>query len=143
VNPKAGVCVDGEHPNQQVRASGRVELFPDDGGLWTGRITDKYVLGPSAAATRESRTSEWSFAYAPTGSSLSPASEPGRLCGRHARRPMRLRYVLRAREPRSAVGVFLSGRRHDCFAARCPDRWFCSSRGWKGPIGPAYEPEEL
>ncbi len=66
VNPRAGLCVDverserkdGEHPNQQGRVTGRAELFPDDAGLWTSRITEKYVLGSAAVAMRASRVAD-------------------------------------------------------------------------------------
>jgi hypothetical protein len=49
---------DGQHPNQQVRAIGTADLFPDPGGLWTGRITEKYVRGASAKAMRASRAAD-------------------------------------------------------------------------------------
>jgi hypothetical protein len=63
---RAGICVDveqaerddGQRPNQQVRAIGIAELFPDPGGLWTGRITEKYVLGASAKAMRAARVAD-------------------------------------------------------------------------------------
>ncbi len=50
-NPRAGVCVDveapeqpdGERPNQQVRAIGTVELSDDIAGEWTRRIRAKYL----------------------------------------------------------------------------------------------------
>jgi hypothetical protein len=65
-NPRASVCIDveeaerddGHRPNQQVRAIGRTTLFPDQDGLWTGRITEKYVRGPSAVAMRDSRVGD-------------------------------------------------------------------------------------
>lgn len=65
-NPRAGICVDveeperddGQHPNRQVRAVGRAELSPDHDGLWTARITEKYVRGPAASAMRESRVAD-------------------------------------------------------------------------------------
>jgi Pyridoxamine 5'-phosphate oxidase len=58
-NPHAGLCVDaeqpqrpdGQRPNQQVRAVGDAELFPDGGQAWTHRIDGKY-LSPDAAARR-------------------------------------------------------------------------------------------
>jgi nitroimidazol reductase NimA-like FMN-containing flavoprotein (pyridoxamine 5'-phosphate oxidase superfamily) len=63
-NPRAGLCVDverparedGERPNLQVRATGRAELFPDQGGAWTRRIDEKYVRGPAGAAHGSART---------------------------------------------------------------------------------------
>ena len=50
-DPRAGICADVEQaerqdlhrPNQQVRAVGRAEMFPDQDGLWTERIDAKYV----------------------------------------------------------------------------------------------------
>jgi hypothetical protein len=52
---RAGLCVDveaperedGQRPNRQVRAIGDAELFPDDRGTWTRRITGKYLAGPA------------------------------------------------------------------------------------------------
>ena len=41
---------DGQRPNRQVRAVGTAELFPDDQGTWTSRITEKYLRGPGAAS---------------------------------------------------------------------------------------------
>jgi len=63
-NPRTGLCVDverparedGERPNLQVRAIGQAELFPDEGGVWTRRIDEKYVRGPSGAAHASART---------------------------------------------------------------------------------------
>ena len=64
-NPQAGLCIDveqreredGQRPNQQVRVTGRAELFADDDGLWTRRITSKYVKGPGLSRrTAEFRT---------------------------------------------------------------------------------------
>jgi hypothetical protein len=40
---------DGQRPNRQVRAIGTAELFADEDGSWTRRITGKYVTGPGAA----------------------------------------------------------------------------------------------
>ena len=65
-NSHAGLCVDveqaerddGQRPNQQVRAVGKADLFPDPHGLWTDRITRKYVRGPSAQAMRASRVAD-------------------------------------------------------------------------------------
>jgi hypothetical protein len=65
-DPRAGICVDveqaerddGQHPNQQVRAIGIADLFPDPAGLWTGRITEKYVRGASANALRAARMAD-------------------------------------------------------------------------------------
>jgi nitroimidazol reductase NimA-like FMN-containing flavoprotein (pyridoxamine 5'-phosphate oxidase superfamily) len=63
-NPRAGLCVDverparedGERPNLQVRATGRAELFPDEGGAWTRRIDEKYVRAPAGASHASART---------------------------------------------------------------------------------------
>ena len=65
-NPRAGICVDveeperddGQHANRQVRAVGLAELSSDRGGLWTARITEKYVRGPAACAMRASRVAD-------------------------------------------------------------------------------------
>jgi nitroimidazol reductase NimA-like FMN-containing flavoprotein (pyridoxamine 5'-phosphate oxidase superfamily) len=62
----AGICIDveeverddGQRPNRQVRATGHVELFPDHDGLWTARITEKYVRGSSAITMRDSRVAD-------------------------------------------------------------------------------------
>lgn len=57
-DPRASVCVDTEEPesrvNRRVRGRGEAELFPDEDGSWTRRITLKYVGGPEgeAAAAR-------------------------------------------------------------------------------------------
>jgi len=56
-NPRAGICgdielperEDGQRPNRQVRAVGNADLLPDTDGIWTRRITEKYVRGPMAA----------------------------------------------------------------------------------------------
>ncbi len=58
-NPRTGLCVDSEQPerpdgqraNQQVRAIGDAELFPDGGQEWTHRLDRKY-LSASAAGQR-------------------------------------------------------------------------------------------
>ena len=50
----ASICVDvedperadGQRPNRQVRASGIVALSMDEEGVWTRRITEKYLRGP-------------------------------------------------------------------------------------------------
>ena len=65
-NPRAGLCIDveqaeredGERPNRQVRAVGEAELFPDPGGTWTRRVTEKYVRGPGAASRRAARAAD-------------------------------------------------------------------------------------
>lgn len=62
-DPRAGICVDveaperedGERPNRQVRAVGTAELFADDRGAWTRRITRKYVTGAVAIERAETR----------------------------------------------------------------------------------------
>lgn len=56
-NPRAGLCIDieeperedGQRPDQQVRVTGRADLFADDDGLWTRRITAKYVRRPGSS----------------------------------------------------------------------------------------------
>ena len=64
-NPRAGLCIDleqperedGQRPNQQIRATGRADLFADESGLWTDRITAKYLTGRgSSRRTAEFRT---------------------------------------------------------------------------------------
>ncbi|MGZ4188176.1 MAG: hypothetical protein ACXVVQ_11275 [Solirubrobacteraceae bacterium] len=65
-NPQAGLLIDtedaerddGQRPNRQVRAIGKAEVFPDSGGQWTSRITEKYVRGPGAAASIASRAAD-------------------------------------------------------------------------------------
>lgn len=62
-NPQAGVLVateaeqrpDGERPNQQVRAIGRVTLAADHDDAWTRRVREKYLGGPhgTGALARE------------------------------------------------------------------------------------------
>lgn len=52
-DPRAFACVDteervsvgGVRRNRQVKGRGRAELFDDEGGRWTRRITLKYVHG--------------------------------------------------------------------------------------------------
>jgi nitroimidazol reductase NimA-like FMN-containing flavoprotein (pyridoxamine 5'-phosphate oxidase superfamily) len=64
-NRVAAVCLDieqperadGERPNQQVRASGSVELLADADGVRTARITAKYLSGPGRDAMIGRRTS--------------------------------------------------------------------------------------
>jgi PPOX class probable F420-dependent enzyme len=61
-DPRASICIDiegpqredGERPNQQLRAVGRAETFPDQDGTWTQRMTAKYITGTA----RERRTTE-------------------------------------------------------------------------------------
>ena len=65
-NPRAGLCIDtedaerddGERPNRQVRAIGEAGLFPDRGGEWTARITEKYVRGPLGRTRMRARTAD-------------------------------------------------------------------------------------
>jgi nitroimidazol reductase NimA-like FMN-containing flavoprotein (pyridoxamine 5'-phosphate oxidase superfamily) len=65
-NPRAGLGIDaeeperadGQRPNQQVRAIGNAELFPDDRAAWTTRITEKYVRGPATAASVAARAAD-------------------------------------------------------------------------------------
>jgi nitroimidazol reductase NimA-like FMN-containing flavoprotein (pyridoxamine 5'-phosphate oxidase superfamily) len=65
-NPRAGLGIDledperadGQRPNQQVRAIGKAELFPDERAAWTTRITQKYVRGPAAAASIAARAAD-------------------------------------------------------------------------------------
>lgn len=57
-DPRVGVVVDeeepertdGERPNRQVRAVGVANLSHDTGGVWTRRITEKYLNGPGRAS---------------------------------------------------------------------------------------------
>jgi nitroimidazol reductase NimA-like FMN-containing flavoprotein (pyridoxamine 5'-phosphate oxidase superfamily) len=49
---------DGERPNRQVRAIGRAELSADPDGMWTRRITEKYVRGPAAAQRSAARSAD-------------------------------------------------------------------------------------
>ncbi len=66
VDRRAGLCVDveapdrgdGQRPNRQVRAIGEAELFPDDRGAWTRRITEKYLAGSAAAGRAEQRAGD-------------------------------------------------------------------------------------
>lgn len=56
--PRISLCVDtetrvtesGGRMNRRVKAYGRAELLPDEGGRWTVRITRKYVHGPEGEA---------------------------------------------------------------------------------------------
>jgi nitroimidazol reductase NimA-like FMN-containing flavoprotein (pyridoxamine 5'-phosphate oxidase superfamily) len=65
-NPRAGICIDveqperddGERPNRQIRAIGDAELFADEHGVWTRRITRKYVKGEMASAREEQRAAQ-------------------------------------------------------------------------------------
>jgi PPOX class probable F420-dependent enzyme len=65
-DPRAGICVDielaeredGQRPNRQVRAVGNADLMPDTDGIWTRRITEKYVYGPTAAERITMRTAD-------------------------------------------------------------------------------------
>ena len=65
-NPRAGLLIDtedterddGQRPNRQVRAIGEAEVFPDGGGRWTSRLTEKYIRGPGAAASIASRVAD-------------------------------------------------------------------------------------
>ncbi len=66
VDRRAGLCVDveaaergdGQRPNRQVRAIGEAELFPDDRGSWTRRITEKYLVGPTGAGRAAQRAGD-------------------------------------------------------------------------------------
>lgn len=65
-DPRASICVDvedderadGERPNRAVRAVGPAEVFVDEDGDWTHRITEKYVRGPGRDAMIERRTGQ-------------------------------------------------------------------------------------
>jgi len=65
-NPRAGICIDveeperddGERPNRQVRAIGTADLSRDHDGVWTARITDKYVRRSAASAMRATRVAD-------------------------------------------------------------------------------------
>ncbi|HEX9416255.1 MAG TPA: pyridoxamine 5'-phosphate oxidase family protein [Gaiellaceae bacterium] len=62
-NPRTSVCVDTEEPesaggirpHRQVKGYGEAELFPDEAGEWTRRITLKYIRGEAADATAARR----------------------------------------------------------------------------------------
>lgn len=62
-DPRAAICLDTENPypmggvraNRQVKAQGLAELSPDEGGLWTRRITRKYVPGAEGEEAAERR----------------------------------------------------------------------------------------
>ncbi len=53
-NPRVGLVIDteaperpdGQRPNRQVRIIGDAALFPDEGGMWSGRIWAKYTKEP-------------------------------------------------------------------------------------------------
>ncbi|MDQ1374327.1 MAG: hypothetical protein QOJ09_1665 [Actinomycetota bacterium] len=49
---------DGERPNRSVRAVGPAELFDDEGGMWTRRITEKYIVGPGRHGMIARRTAQ-------------------------------------------------------------------------------------
>jgi nitroimidazol reductase NimA-like FMN-containing flavoprotein (pyridoxamine 5'-phosphate oxidase superfamily) len=49
---------DGERPNRSVRSVGPAELFDDEGGRWTRRITEKYIVGGGRHAMVERRTGQ-------------------------------------------------------------------------------------
>jgi nitroimidazol reductase NimA-like FMN-containing flavoprotein (pyridoxamine 5'-phosphate oxidase superfamily) len=65
-NPRAGLGIDvegseradGQRPNRQVRAVGNAELFPDQQGMWTIRITGKYLCGRGAAEAAAARAAD-------------------------------------------------------------------------------------
>ena len=65
-DPRAGLGIDvedperadGQRPNQQVRAIGNAELFPDHHAAWTTRITEKYARGPAAATSVAARAAD-------------------------------------------------------------------------------------
>ena len=65
-DPRASFCVDvedderddGERPNRSARAVGPAEVFTDDGGVWTARITEKYLRGPGLADMLAARTAQ-------------------------------------------------------------------------------------
>jgi nitroimidazol reductase NimA-like FMN-containing flavoprotein (pyridoxamine 5'-phosphate oxidase superfamily) len=65
-NPRAGLLIDtedperddGQRPNRQVRVIGEAEVFSDDDGGWTSRITEKYVRGPGAASSIAARAAD-------------------------------------------------------------------------------------
>ena len=65
-DPRASICIDveederddGERPNRAVRAVGPAEVFVDEDGAWTRRITEKYVRGPGRDSRIEKRTAE-------------------------------------------------------------------------------------
>lgn len=58
VDVEATEQLDGQRPNRQVRITGRAELESDTGGLWTRRITEKYVVGAGRAASVRQRSTQ-------------------------------------------------------------------------------------
>jgi PPOX class probable F420-dependent enzyme len=62
-DPRAALCVDtevrtstrGRRPNRRVRAQGVAELFRDEDGRWTRRITLKYIRGEEGEARAADR----------------------------------------------------------------------------------------
>jgi hypothetical protein len=48
---------DGQRPNRQVRGIGAATVDIDIDGIWTRRITNKYVHGPSAQDHADRRAS--------------------------------------------------------------------------------------
>lgn len=64
-DPRASLCIDtesavaigGQRLNRQVRARGRAEISVDVDGLWTRRITLKYIPGPAGEAQADFRAS--------------------------------------------------------------------------------------
>ncbi len=45
VDIESGCAVEGQRANTMVRGRGRAEVFPDSGGVWTRRITLRYIPG--------------------------------------------------------------------------------------------------
>jgi nitroimidazol reductase NimA-like FMN-containing flavoprotein (pyridoxamine 5'-phosphate oxidase superfamily) len=65
-DPRAAICIDGEEHvsvaglrrNRQVKGRGRAELFADEGGTWTRRITHKYIAGAEGEALAQCRAAQ-------------------------------------------------------------------------------------
>lgn len=55
IDVEAGQRPDGQRPNKQIRAVGNATLAPDTGAIWTRRIWDKYIDGPTARNALDER----------------------------------------------------------------------------------------
>lgn len=56
-DPRCALLIDTAS-HRRVRAHGRAELSPDQGGAWTRRITLKYVSGTDGQATAARRAAQ-------------------------------------------------------------------------------------
>lgn len=65
-DPRAAICIDdeelvsvaGRRRNRQVKGRGRAELFADEEGMWTRRITHKYTAGAEGEALAQRRAAQ-------------------------------------------------------------------------------------